>query len=446
MKLAHSSPTYAARNTPSRATSCRRRPIAGQVAKAPTERSIVRPPLWTCFTGLSGCSAPPAAEGVCTQCDIVLGGATARRLASQGVNARGKPCVRKAARRHGRHPPMHRRAFYWPTWIGYAGTRRRYNRLHRQTEGRPEMQEGSEYAVLHEFVTLAKRNVTQGTWDYIVGGAETETTQERNRVALDSIAFRPRVLRDVEHVDTSVTLLGLKLQLPLILAPIGSLQDFAPEGGVVSEPGGGARRRAAHAEFGQCAGHRGGGRQQSASQAVPALCPRRRRLGREPHRAGHRERLQGAVLHGRPRLVRPARARPRQALQDHLAPQRAGRPLPGALLLEVAGAAAQEILDPVHAEGHCHRRGRADGTGAWRREHLRLQPRRAAARSRQGLDRRAAGDRRGGEGARRDHRRRRLPARRRHRQGHGARAPTRSASAGCRAWPWRQAARMASCA
>lgn len=99
-------------------------------------------------------------------------------------------------------------------------------------EGRQEMQEGMEYAVLHEFVTLAKRNVTQGTWDYIVGGAETETTQERNRVALDSIAFRPRVLRDVEHVDTSCTLLGLKLQLPLILAPIGSLQDFAPEGGV----------------------------------------------------------------------------------------------------------------------------------------------------------------------------------------------------------------------
>jgi isopentenyl diphosphate isomerase/L-lactate dehydrogenase-like FMN-dependent dehydrogenase len=94
------------------------------------------------------------------------------------------------------------------------------------------MQEGLESAVLHEFVTLAKRNVTQGTWDYIVGGAETETTQERNRIALDSIAFRPRVLRDVEHVDTSATLLGLKLQLPVILAPIGSLQDFEPTGGV----------------------------------------------------------------------------------------------------------------------------------------------------------------------------------------------------------------------
>ena len=33
-----------------------------------------------------------------------------------------------------------------------------------------------------------------------MGGAETETTLERNRLALDSLAFRPRVLRDVEKV------------------------------------------------------------------------------------------------------------------------------------------------------------------------------------------------------------------------------------------------------
>jgi len=94
------------------------------------------------------------------------------------------------------------------------------------------MQDSMDCVVLHEFYTLAKRKVSQGTWDYIVGGAETETTQERNRVALDSIAFRPRVLRDVEHVDTGGSLLGIKLKLPVILAPIGSLQDFEPAGGV----------------------------------------------------------------------------------------------------------------------------------------------------------------------------------------------------------------------
>jgi isopentenyl diphosphate isomerase/L-lactate dehydrogenase-like FMN-dependent dehydrogenase len=89
------------------------------------------------------------------------------------------------------------------------------------------------YAVLHEFVAPAKKNLAIGTWDYLMGGAETETTLLRNRIALDSIAFRPRVLRNVEAVDTSTTLLGNKLTLPVVLAPIGSLQDFNPLGAVV---------------------------------------------------------------------------------------------------------------------------------------------------------------------------------------------------------------------
>ncbi len=93
------------------------------------------------------------------------------------------------------------------------------------------MQEDLEYAVLHEFVGPAKRNVSRGTWDYLMGGAETENTYIRNRRALDELAFRPRVLRNVEQIDTSARVLGCKLELPVILAPIGSLQDMVPEGG-----------------------------------------------------------------------------------------------------------------------------------------------------------------------------------------------------------------------
>jgi glycolate oxidase len=96
------------------------------------------------------------------------------------------------------------------------------------------MQEATTFEVLHELVAPAKRNLSKGTWDYLMGGAETETTFERNRVALDSIAFRPRVLRNVEKVDTGAKLLGHSLRLPVVLAPIGSLQDFAPEGGAAS--------------------------------------------------------------------------------------------------------------------------------------------------------------------------------------------------------------------
>jgi glycolate oxidase len=83
-------------------------------------------------------------------------------------------------------------------------------------------------------VEPARRNLPRGTWDYLMGGAETETTQERNRVALDSIAFRPRVLRDVEKVDTGAKVLGHYLRLPVILAPIGSLQDMVRDGGAAA--------------------------------------------------------------------------------------------------------------------------------------------------------------------------------------------------------------------
>jgi isopentenyl diphosphate isomerase/L-lactate dehydrogenase-like FMN-dependent dehydrogenase len=96
------------------------------------------------------------------------------------------------------------------------------------------MQEAMTFEVLHELVAPAKRNLSKGTWDYLMGGSETETTYERNRVALDSIAFRPRVLRNVEKVDTGAKLLGHALRLPVVLAPIGSLQDLSPEGGAAA--------------------------------------------------------------------------------------------------------------------------------------------------------------------------------------------------------------------
>jgi glycolate oxidase len=79
---------------------------------------------------------------------------------------------------------------------------------------------------LHEIVAKARQNLAQNEWDYIVGGAETETTLRRNRMALDAVAFRPRVLRDVSTVDTSVTEFGRKLRLPLVFAPVGALESF----------------------------------------------------------------------------------------------------------------------------------------------------------------------------------------------------------------------------
>jgi isopentenyl diphosphate isomerase/L-lactate dehydrogenase-like FMN-dependent dehydrogenase len=101
---------------------------------------------------------------------------------------------------------------------------------------------GSKYVTTHEIITQARRNLSQHVWHYLTGGAESETTMCRNRLALDSLALRPRVLVDVSKIDPSTTFLGHRLRIPVMLAPIGSLQLMTPEGAV-------AVARAAH-EFG----------------------------------------------------------------------------------------------------------------------------------------------------------------------------------------------------
>ena len=98
------------------------------------------------------------------------------------------------------------------------------------------------FQTLHELAKAARLHLKQGDWDYLMGGAESETTLRRNRQALDSVAFRPRVLRDVSKVDCTSTFLGRPVRIPVMLAPIGGLETF--------DPGGGATVGRASAEFG----------------------------------------------------------------------------------------------------------------------------------------------------------------------------------------------------
>jgi glycolate oxidase len=99
-----------------------------------------------------------------------------------------------------------------------------------------------EFLTLQEIVAAARRNLSPGPWAYLVGGAETETTVKRNRHALDSIAFRPRVLRDVSRVDSKGKYFGRDVRLPVLLAPIGGLESIVE--------GGAATAARAAAEFG----------------------------------------------------------------------------------------------------------------------------------------------------------------------------------------------------
>ncbi len=90
----------------------------------------------------------------------------------------------------------------------------------------------ADFMTLHEIVQHARMNLDRGVWDYLIGAAESETTMKRNRHAFERLALRQRVMNNVSQVNTTRTLLGVQLRIPVLLAPIGSLQMFEAGGGL----------------------------------------------------------------------------------------------------------------------------------------------------------------------------------------------------------------------
>ena len=90
-----------------------------------------------------------------------------------------------------------------------------------------------EFNSLQEIVLAARRKLTPELWDHLSGGSDSETTLRRNRLALDVLALRQRVLVDVADIDITTSVLGQKLASPVFLAPVGGFLGMAhPEGAI----------------------------------------------------------------------------------------------------------------------------------------------------------------------------------------------------------------------
>jgi L-lactate dehydrogenase (cytochrome) len=76
-------------------------------------------------------------------------------------------------------------------------------------------------ASIEDYRALARQRLPRFLFDYIDGGSYAEVTLRRNIIDLERVALRQRVLRDVSSIDLSTTLFGLRLSMPIILAPIG---------------------------------------------------------------------------------------------------------------------------------------------------------------------------------------------------------------------------------
>jgi len=86
------------------------------------------------------------------------------------------------------------------------------------------------FVTLPEIHRAARARLPRTSYDFGAGGTETETTLRRNRRSLRRLAIRQDVLVDVRQVDLSTSLLGVPLSWPVVIAPMGGLVLFHPEG------------------------------------------------------------------------------------------------------------------------------------------------------------------------------------------------------------------------
>lgn len=81
-----------------------------------------------------------------------------------------------------------------------------------------------------EFEQLARGKMARDLFEHVASGSDDEWTLRENLAAFQRIRLLPQVLRDVTHCDLSTTVLGQRVSLPVLLAPIACQCRFHPEG------------------------------------------------------------------------------------------------------------------------------------------------------------------------------------------------------------------------
>ncbi len=83
---------------------------------------------------------------------------------------------------------------------------------------------------VEDFRRLAKKRLPSPVYDYIDGGADDELTKTRNSGAFDDCDLVPNVLAGVSDIDMSVSVMGQKVSMPLMLSPTALQRLFHWQG------------------------------------------------------------------------------------------------------------------------------------------------------------------------------------------------------------------------
>jgi isopentenyl diphosphate isomerase/L-lactate dehydrogenase-like FMN-dependent dehydrogenase len=83
---------------------------------------------------------------------------------------------------------------------------------------------------IDDFRRIARRRLPRVVFDYIDGGADREVTLRANSRAFDDVTFRPRCAVATTNCNLETTVLGMRLSMPVLLAPVGSSRMFYARG------------------------------------------------------------------------------------------------------------------------------------------------------------------------------------------------------------------------
>lgn len=103
-------------------------------------------------------------------------------------------------------------------------------RARRINSKRPTVRHLAHAKTIDDLQAIARRNVPNFVYEYLVGGADGEVTLRRNRAVLDAMRFSPRVLTDISARDLSVELFGRCVKLPFMIGPTGGNGLLWPKG------------------------------------------------------------------------------------------------------------------------------------------------------------------------------------------------------------------------
>jgi L-lactate dehydrogenase (cytochrome) len=81
-----------------------------------------------------------------------------------------------------------------------------------------------------DFRRLARRRLPGPIFDYIDGAADDETSYRRNTASFEECDLVPNVLRGVQDVDLSVTVMGQRLAVPFFCSPTALQRLFHHQG------------------------------------------------------------------------------------------------------------------------------------------------------------------------------------------------------------------------